>query len=339
MIKAKMKPSIAFLLGMLCFSCTEQETVSKATMMLTWPERGKTSLEVLNDQLLMLNTYEGNVYLKSADLCDSVVNCYDPGKPFEPEYLISLNNVIYKFDTEGMQSIYPSKLESFVFKAGMRYYRSKFIPSVKFNNSVYLQAGYNGPSVRNPENLIKFSQQPAVWRLTLSSGDQSDSLLEEPISIPKIPSKWSNGSFYGFTAYLTQTDDIGVFSYEKYPTVYLFDLQNGAVTDSFEFESLSAYGLEPLSPSYSIDEKRNYHISQPAYNAAFLHRGRLIRVLRVKHEQWVMAYDLQTGEVSKRMMPKDENTTIFLFNDDLLSIRKVQKDAQKLFYYIPFSNP
>ena len=323
----------ALLIGVLCFHCDSANKTATPSFSIEWPIAGRTSMENINGELALLNALEGNVAILGIIRKDSILNCYDPNLNFDPSSLFSFGDHIYQISNASIQAVFPQRGQSINLNFGTRYYRSNNIPTVSYGNSVILKAGYDGPSITNADSIMVYGEKAAVWRLTFSDDGK---VIETPIKIPIIPKQWNHGAYYGLKSYLTKHQDIGVFSYEKYPTTYLFNLSNGQLLDSISFQNLNAFGLKPLAEASTINEKKLYLKDQPKLSPSYLNGQNIYRTLQSKETNLLLIYDLQSRQISSKDITTEKKISLYQHQDSLYTIEYSKRNGKQILDFIPF---
>jgi len=325
----------ALLLGVLCIAC-EQATTSKETpaISLPWPKDGHTSVEVIDGQLVYLNALDGEIRIIREGQVDTLKNVYDTDFPFRPSDIFSLGNDLFLIREDSLQRLGAEGNQVVPLLPDKGYLRSTYTPSIKFGNSVFLHQGTTDSLSTMVGKTKRLGWHCCVAKLTFTANAGGFSVVEQAMPLPLVPFKENDGNYYGFASFLAQSGATGVLSYERYATVYLFDLNTNEVVDSVEFYDLSDFGQKPVPENASVNQKRLYYHEQPRYKAAFLKGREIWRVLRWKENQWLMTFHLDTRKLQKFKIPKERPLTLFELNGDLYRIEdKISENGTKTMHY------
>lgn len=325
--------STVFLLGTLCFSCSQPERSVALRFSFLFPKQGNTIIENLDSQLVMINAHRGNLHILHPDKTDTIFNCYDKTAPFGLEKLLVFQKEIYELNEFGLRSITSSR--SFAIKENFVLVKYLTLPSVSHLDNIFLHNTHSSNNLLEPTNLIAYGRKNALSKVKLPLSSSELNLKTTPIPVPFIPEKWNNGIYYGLKNYLTKYQNIGVFSYEKYPNVYLIDLETGHIKDSLSFTSLSKFGLTPYQ-GRSIADKQVYLQSQPSYGPVFLTNNKLIRVLRYNRKYAVYSIDITTKSIDTEIPFDDNNISLLQFNDTLYNVIYHEINSQSRLDFIPY---
>lgn len=336
MNKARSTISTALLIGVLCFNCDSEHTVKNPSFSIEWPLAGRISMENINGKLALLNALEGDVFILEINKKDSILNCYDPNSHFEPRSLFSFGDKIYLISDTSVQAVFPQREQAINLTSKSRYYRSNNLPTVSHGRSIYVKSGYYESNTFEAASLKAYGEKAAVWQLIFSEHNGKDALIETPIKVPIIPKQWNNGSYYGLNSFLTSYQDIGVYSYEKYPTTYLFNLSSGKLIDSISFLNLEAYGLKPMSESSTINEKKLYLTNQPKLSPSYLSGQKIYRTLASTETNLLLIYDLQSRQISSKDITTEKKISLYQHQDSLYTIEYSKRNGKQILDFIPF---
>lgn len=325
----------ALLMGVLCIACEQAiKTEESSAFSIPWPKEGHTSVEIINGQVVYLNGLDGDIHIIQKEQIDTIKNTYNPNYPFRASDLFSFENELFLIREDSVLWLSVEDKQAVPLLSYKGYFRSTYIPSVKHGNSVFMHQGTTDSLSTMVGKSKRLGWQPTIARLTIIRDSSGFSIEERSVPLPLIPFKENDGNYYGFASFLTQSAAKGVMSYERYATVYLFDLNTNEVLDSVEFDDLKSYGKVPLPINSTMNEKRLYAREQPRYKAAFLKGREIWRVLRWKENQWLMTFNLDTRKLQKFKIPKERPLTLFELNGELYRIEdKISENGTKTMHY------
>lgn len=325
----------ALLMGVLCIACEQGiKTEESPAFSIPWPKEGHTSVEIIDGQLVYLNGLDGELHIIRQGQVDTVTNVHDTNYPFRPSDVFSFGDDLFLIKEDSLQKLDAKGKQVVPLLSSKRYYRSTYTPSVKFGNSVFIHQGTTDSLSTMIGKTKRLGWQCCVAKLSFTVNAGSFSVVEQEVPLPLVPFKENDGNYYGFASFLSQSATTGVMSYERYATVYLFDLNTNEVVDSVEFFDLRTFGQKPVPMNANMNEKRLYHREQPRYKAAFLKGREIWRVLRWKENQWLMTFNLDTRKLQKFKIPKERPLTLFELNGDLYRIEnEISENGTKTMHY------